>query len=32
VKNFPPIKLASAEGSFVSSTEKAASAWAKVLT
>jgi hypothetical protein len=26
VKNFPPIKIASAEGSFVSSIEKAASA------
>jgi hypothetical protein len=32
VKIFPPIKLASAEGSFVSSTEKAASAWAKFFT
>jgi hypothetical protein len=32
VKNFPPIKLASAEGSFVSSTEKAASAWARIFT
>jgi hypothetical protein len=32
VKNLPPNKLASAEGSFVLSTEKAASAWAKVLT
>jgi hypothetical protein len=32
VKKFPPIELASAEGSFVSSMEKAASAWAKVLT
>jgi hypothetical protein len=31
-KKIPPIKLASAEGSFVSSTEKAASAWANVLT
>jgi hypothetical protein len=27
MKNFPPIKLALAEGSFVSSTEKAPSAW-----
>jgi hypothetical protein len=32
VKNFPPIELASAEGSFVSSMEKAASTRAKVLT
>jgi hypothetical protein len=32
VKNFPLIKLASAEGSFVSSIEKAVSVWAKVLT
>jgi hypothetical protein len=31
-ENFLPIELASAEGSFVSSMEKAASAWAKVLT
>jgi hypothetical protein len=32
VKKFAPIKLASAEGSFVSSTEKAASAWARIFT
>jgi hypothetical protein len=32
VKNFLPTKLASAEGSFVSSTDRAASAWAKVFT
>jgi hypothetical protein len=31
-KKIPPIKLASVEGSFVSSIEKAASDWAKVLT
>jgi hypothetical protein len=32
VKKFPPIEIASAEGSFVSSIEKATSVWAKVLT
>jgi hypothetical protein len=31
-KNFPPIKLASAEGFFVSSIENVASAWAKIFT
>jgi hypothetical protein len=31
LKNFPPIKVASAEGSFVSFMEKAASVWANVL-
>src|SRR5688572_15222636 len=32
VKNFPPTKLASAEGSFVSSIDKAASVCTKVFT
>jgi hypothetical protein len=31
LKNFPPIKVASAEGSFISFMEKAASVWAMVL-
>jgi hypothetical protein len=31
IVNFLPIKVASAEGSFVSSTEKVASAWAMAL-
>jgi hypothetical protein len=31
IENFPPIKVASAEGSFASFMEKAASVWAMIL-